>query len=400
MADTKILFLVADGMGDWRVDGLGGRTPLEAAPTPNMDSLASRCIAGTISTVPSGMPPGSDVANMSLIGFDPAAHHTGRGPIEAAAQGLKLRPDDLVWRLNLVSLTAPDAMGTMLDYSAGHIDTASSLPLVEDLEHHLGDDTFTFVPGIQYRHLLVQRGGANSPEAAFAVRPPHDITGQSIAQDMATLATSPRLLALFHAAAERLNTPANATRATGIWPWGQGRPLALPDFSDAYGLRGAVISAVDLVKGLGRASGMAVIDVPGATGLLDTNYAGKVAAALDFLNTGGQFAFVHLEGPDECGHSGIVADKVEAVRRFDERIVGPLTQALAGTDTAIVVTCDHFTPLACRTHTTDPVPFLLHHASATAHGLPGFSEAHAAATGFTISPGHDIVRRILEIIRP
>jgi 2,3-bisphosphoglycerate-independent phosphoglycerate mutase len=396
---TKLLFLVADGMGDWPVAELGGRTPLEAAPTPNMDALARRCVAGTARTVPQGMAPGSDVANMSLMGFDPAAHHTGRGPIEAAAQGLELNPDDLVWRLNLVRVAGHGPGDAMLDYSSGHIDTGRSTPLVEDLQAHLGDAVFSFVPGIQYRHLLVQRGGARAPEAALDIRPPHDITGQPQGPDLERFASSPRLAELRRAAARRLEAPANTTQANAIWPWGQGRPLLLPAFRQTFGLRGAVVSAVDLVRGLGRASGMEVAEVPGATGLLDTNYQGKVDAALEFLARGGDFVFLHVEAPDECGHSGVTADKVEAVRRFDERIVGPVVRALQGEDAALLLTCDHFTPLARRTHTPDPVPFLLHHPRLADHALPAFSEAGAAATGLTLERGHDLLPHVLERLR-
>ncbi|WP_461209213.1 cofactor-independent phosphoglycerate mutase [Desulfocurvus sp. DL9XJH121] len=394
----KLLFLIADGMGDWPVKELNGRTPLEAAETPAMDALAARCNAGLIRTVPQGMPPGSDVANMSLVGFDPAAHHTGRGPIEAAAQGLTLDPGDLVWRMNLVNLTAPDEGGTMLDYSSGHIATERSTRLINDLQEHLGDDVFTFVPGIQYRHLLVQAGGATAMEAGLDINPPHDITDKPIARDIAEYAKSPRLKALFDAAAVRLARPENETKARAVWPWGQGRPLMLPDFKDAFGLRGAVVSAVDLVRGLGRAAGMEVLDVPDVTGLLDTNYQGKVDAALDFLNQGGNFVYLHVEAPDECGHSGIVADKVESIRRFDQRIVAPIVKALEGQDAALFITCDHFTPLIERTHTTDPVPFLLHHSKASDHGLPAFSEANAAGTGLVIDKGHEALSYVLEAL--
>ena len=394
----KLLFLIADGMGDWPVAELGGRTPLEAADTPAMDALAHDCAAGLIRTVPEGMAPGSDVANMSLVGFDPAGHHTGRGPIEAAAQGLELDPGDLVWRLNLVNVTAPDATGTMLDYSSGHIATEESTPLIEDLQANLGDDVFSFVPGIQYRHLLVQKGGADSPEAGLDIRPPHDITDKPMGRDIEEYAKSARLKTLFDAAAERLARPENATKARSIWPWGQGRPLILPDFAATYGLRGAVVSAVDLVKGLGRAAGMEVVEVPGVTGLLDTNYQGKVDATLEFLRGGGDFVYVHVEAPDECGHSGIVADKVEAISRFDARIVAPLVEALKGEDVAFFITCDHFTPLIERTHTTDPVPFLLHHPKATGHGLPAFSEANAMGTGLVIDKGHEALHYVLEVL--
>lgn len=406
MADRpKLLFLIADGMGDWPVPELGGRTPMEAAATPHMDALAHACLAGTIRTVPEGMAPGSDVANMALMGFDPAAHHTGRGPIEAAAQGLALDPDDLVWRLNLVNVTDPAEGGVMLDYSSGHISTEVSAPLVKALDEHLrsvpGCQNVRLYPGVQYRHLLVQKGAAGGPDANLYVRPPHDITDQPILDDVRAMAASPALRAVYEAGAAFLAGPDNAvdgkpSGANAVWPWGQGRPLLLPAFAEQFGLTGAVISAVDLVKGLGRASNMEVVDVPGATGLLDTNYQGKVDAALAFLKGGGDFVYLHVEAPDECGHGGDPLEKTEAIARFDARIVGPVVRALP--EAAVFIACDHFTPIAERTHTTDPVPFLLHAPGIADHALPAFSEANCVATGLCIEPGHlamaEMVRRL------
>lgn len=391
----KLLFLIADGMGGWPGEAPGDKTCLEAAHTPNMDELAATGIVGTCRTIPEGMPPGSDVANMSLLGFNPAQHHTGRGPIEAAAQGLKLAPDDLVWRMNLVTVSELSATGKMLDYSSGHITTEESEPLVRDLEAHLGDGTFTFFPGVQYRHLLVQKGGATEPEAQLRISPPHDITDKPIRPDLKEFSKSPLLWDLLHLAGDRLAETARHTRANSIWPWGQGRPLILPDFHKTFGRTGAVISAVDLVRGLGRAAGMEVIEVPGATGLMDTNYQGKVDAALSFLEHG-DYVFVHLEGPDECGHGGNAKDKIEAISRFDARIVGPLRQALKGQDVAWLVTCDHFTPIAERTHTPDAVPFLLQYsgcngAECDGSGVPAFNEREARGTGLVIEAGHELL---------
>jgi 2,3-bisphosphoglycerate-independent phosphoglycerate mutase len=357
----KLLFCIADGMADWPIESLNGRTVLDAARTPTIDALSRRGLLGLCRTVPPGMAPGSDVANMSLLGFDPSQNHTGRGPIEAAAQGLELAPDDLVWRCNLVTVSGlggeQEKEALMRDYSSGHIDTPTSSALIAELKRELDDETFTFHPGVQYRHLLVQKGGANAPEARLLVSPPHDITDKPIAEDLARFASSPRLERLFRGAAEILAQPGNASRANAIWPWGQGKSLLLPDFKRTFGLTGAVISAVDLIKGLGRAAGMRVIDVEGATGLLETNYEGKVTAALEFLSQGGDFVFIHLEGPDECGHGGDLAGKLEAVERFDARVLAPLVAALP--DAAYLVACDHPTPIALRTHTADPVPFLL-----------------------------------------
>ena len=392
----KFVVCIADGMGDWPVEALDGKTPLMAAETPVMDRLAGQGIVGLCRTVPQGMPPGSDVANMSLLGFDPAAHHTGRGPIEAAAQGLKTSPDDLIWRLNLVTTDGFDENGLMRDYSAGHIATDAAAGLIAALKERLDDETFTLYPGVQYRHLLVQRGGAATADAALAIRPPHDITDQGIATDLAEYAKSPALWRIVREAGEILRSlPGNATRANAVWPWGQGRSLALPRFAETFGLKGAVISAVDLVRGLGRASGMEVIEVPGATGLLDTNYAGKVEAALRFLEHG-DFAYVHLEGPDECGHGGDAAGKVEAIRRFDALVLDPLTRALWDEEAVFLATCDHLTPLALRTHHADPVPFLLSWKRCPrASGVSAFNEATAAATGLLVEPGHALLSQAL-----
>lgn len=394
----KLLFLIADGMGGWADEHPGGKTCLEAATTPIMDEMARTGTVGTCQTVPQGMAPGSDVANMSLLGFDPAQHHTGRGPIEAAAQGLELHPDDLVWRMNLVNLTELSPEGTMLDYSSGHITTEVSAPLVEDLQAALGDETFQFHPGVQYRHLLVHKGGAKEDEADLKINPPHDITGKPIYGDMRQFSRSARMWDLLFLAAERLERTAGHTKAKSIWPWGQGRPLILPKFKDAFGLTGAVISAVDLVRGLGRAAGMEVIQVPGATGLIDTNYQGKVDAALKYLERG-DFAFVHLEGPDECGHAGNAAEKAEAISRFDARVVAPLKQALAGQDVAFVVTCDHFTPISEKTHTPDAVPFLLWREGGEENGLSAFTEAQARGTGLVVETGHELMSWVLHQLR-
>jgi len=387
----KLLYLVADGMGDWPLEELGGKTCMEAAHTPHMDELARTGVVGRAKTVPTDMPPGSDVANMSLLGFDPARHHTGRGPIEAAAQGLVLDPDDLVWRLNLVTVSKLTIDGYMRDYSSGHIATEVSRPVIEALQRKLGNDTYVFFPGIQYRHLLVQKGGALTDDARLKVNPPHDITDKPIKYDLRAFSRSSPLWDLVFEAADLLaDRDINMSMANAIWPWGQGRPLILPDFAETFGLRGAVISAVDLIKGLGNASGMRVLDIEGATGLLDTNYQGKVDAALAFLEDN-DFAFVHLEGPDECGHGGNAADKVEAISRFDARVVAPLREALKGADAGFIVTCDHFTPIAERTHTTDPVPFIINGPGCPASGVDGFSEKTAASTGLVLDKGFELL---------
>ncbi|GAB7078548.1 cofactor-independent phosphoglycerate mutase [Megalodesulfovibrio paquesii] len=405
MADTssrKFLFLIADGMGDWPMQELGGKTVLGAAKTPAMDAMARKGMAGLCRTIPPGMPPGSDVANMSLLGYDPAANHTGRGPIEAAAQGLALDPDDLVWRCNLVNLTALEPDGIMLDYSSGHIATEAARALIKQMNAELpslqrGD--LQLVPGIQYRHLLVQKGGATGKDASLHIRPPHDLTDKSIKDDVAAYAGSAALQPLMQEAAAFLGGPNNPTKARSLWPWGQGRPLHLEDFHTKTGLKGAVMSAVDLINGLGRAANMAVLQAEGITGLLDTNYEGKVQAAMEFLDAGGEFVFLHVEAPDECGHAGNVDDKIESIERFDSRVVAPLFERYGQTDAVFLIACDHLTPLVKRTHVPEPVPFLLYwkgcHCCA---GLSIFTEATAANTGLVIEPGHMLLDWIMNLV--
>ncbi len=387
----KIVYLIADGMGGYPLDELGGKTTMEAAVTPNMDEMAKNGIVGLAQTVPHGMQPGSDVANMSLLGFDPAKYHTGRGPIEAAAQGLELNPDDLVWRLNLVTVSQLNIDGIMRDYSSGHISSEVSRPVVEKLQEKLGDDRYTFYPGIQYRHLLVQKNGANDDDANLQINPPHDITDKPIKLDLRAYSKSPFLWDLLFESKEILDDrDVNMSMANSIWPWGQGRPLNLPDFKDTFGMDGAVISAVDLIKGLGNASNMDVIDVEGATGLLDTNYEGKVEAAIEYLKDN-DFVFVHLEGPDECGHGGDADDKVEAISRFDARVVAPLREALKDEEVTWIITCDHFTPIVERTHTMDAVPFIVNTPDCTGSNVDYFSEKTAATTGVKLEKGFELL---------
>lgn len=390
----KLLFLIEDGMGGWPLKELHGKTTLEAAHTPNMDKLARKAVMGTCKTVPDGMAPGSDIANMSLLGFDPKKYHTGRGPIEAAAQGLALAPDDLVFRMNLVNVSSLDENGTMLDYSSGHISSDVSIPLVEKLQAELGSEIIQFYPGIQYRHLLVIKGGAKMDESRLEIRPPHDLTNKSIAADVRTFSQSKILSHVINEAHKILKE--SGTKAVTIWPWGQGRPLSLPDFKKTFGVKGAVISAVDLVKGLGRASGLDVIDIEGATGLVDTNYEGKTEAAVKFLENG-DFVFVHLEGPDEAGHMGSIKDKITSIERFDSKVLGPLYEKF-GSDCAFMIACDHFTPIEIKTHAGEPVPFMLSYPRSEDSGLDSFSEKNSASTSIKINKGADLMRWVLDRI--
>ncbi len=387
----KLAFLIADGMGDWPMAELNGKTPLQAAHTPHMDALAREGSVGLCRTVPEGLAPGSDIANMALLGCNPAEFHTGRGPIEAAAQGLQLAPDDLVWRCNLVRVSEWSDVGVMLDYSAGHIDTPTATRLIALLRERLAGNGLDVHPGVQYRHLLTQSGRAGGEEARLGVRPPHDILDRPIVEDLDRYRRVPELWNVVNKAAALLADPAlNPSQANAIWPWGQGKPLHLPLFTERFKMRGAVISAVDLIKGLGRAMGMTVVDVPGATGYLDTDYAGKVRAALDFLKQGG-FVFLHVEAPDECGHQGSLENKVRAIADFDAQVVGPMRADLAEQDCGMLIACDHLTPLARRTHVADPVPFLLWPGPGNGGSDSGFGETQAASTGLVLEQGENLL---------
>ncbi|HCO12215.1 MAG TPA: cofactor-independent phosphoglycerate mutase [Desulfonauticus sp.] len=387
----KYLVLVADGMGDWPLQELQGKTPLEAANTPYLDKLASKSLTGLARTIPPGFPPGSDVANMAILGYDPTRYHTGRGPIEARASGLETADKDLIWRLNLVSLSEFSPQGRMLDYAAGHPPQEIALKLIDFIKQNLKTSLLIY-PGVQYRHLLVEQEGVEKSSAQLNIRPPHDILDQEIEADYESFAAYPLLFEFLEEAHKLLKNNPYWPKANGLWPWGQGPALSLPNFFEKSGLKGAVISAVDLIKGLGRAAGLEVLEVEGATGLVDTNYQGKVEAALNFLDQG-DFIFLHLEGPDEAAHSGSLKDKILAIERFDELVLGKLLAGLKE-DFALLILCDHLTPLVKRTHVDDPVPFLIYSSKKEWAGVSYFSE-HSADRSRLIA-GSELLSFFLE----
>jgi len=354
----KIAMLIGDGMGDYPCAALQGRTPLQAARVPQMRRLAAAGRTRLVQTVPvRGLTPGSDVANLALLGYNPAEHYTGRAPIEAAGAGLPLQAEDTAFRCNLVTLRD----GSMADYSAGQITTAEARPLVAALDAALGGPGRRFHAGVGYRHLLIWFRGPRE----LVTQPPHDIAGRAAAAYLPAGPRQAEVRALMDRAravlqphpVNRARAAAGRPRATDIWLWGQGGALQLPSFQSLYGLAGGVISAVDLVRGLGRLAGLTPVTVPGANGLINTNYAGKVQAALDILARE-DFVYVHVEAPDEYGHDGDVAQKVRAIELFDERVVGPIWRALErrGRPYRLILATDHRTPLATRGHTREPVP--------------------------------------------
>jgi len=391
----KLAFLIADGMGDYPIEELGGKTPLEYAHTPNMGLLAKYGELGLCQTIPKQMEPGSDIANMALLGFDPVKYHTGRGPIEAAALKVEADEDDVIFRMNLVTITEFSDKGIMLDYSGGHISKEEGMEIVKKLKSELEDENWRFVPGFQYRHLLIRKHGLNTSYANMCINPPHDILNKSIKDDFEQYSREGELFELINRAIEIIKNNFPDSKANCIWPWGQGKRLLLPDFYKTFGLRGGVISAVDLIKGLGYASNMDVIEVEGATGLLDTNYTGKADKAISFLEEK-DFVFVHLEGPDECGHGGDIQGKIKAIERFDLYIVGPITKFLEQEKGASLICCDHLTPISKRTHVKDPVPILLNNfKNPGANQVDGFSEKTARKSNLFFEKGDDIIRWIL-----
>ena len=397
---TKYILLVGDGMGDYPLSQLGGKTPLEAAHTPNMDRIAA-CRIGLATTIPDGLEPGSDTANLSLMGYDPATYHTGRGPFEAASMGIPLGENAVAFRMNLVSLDrkSDDEM-IMVSNSAGGITTEESEVLVEDLRERMVASGVHLYPGVAYRHLLVWDGG---PENAETI-PPHDVQDQNMAAYLNPQGEDAIVEMTRRSWPFLERHPVNLSRkkkgllpANSIWLWGQGKRLNVPLFKDIFGLSGGVISAVDLLKGIGVYAGLTTIDVEGATGYLDTNYLGKATEALNALNEL-DFMFVHVEAPDEASHEGSISKKIQAIEDFDEKVVG---RVLAGMekfeDYRILVAADHFTPISLKTHTADPTLFAWadKRELAKEKGEIRFTERFARDAGVHYEKGHDLMPAFL-----
>jgi len=397
----KYIILQGDGMADYPLEALGGKTPLEAARTPNMDWLAVHGVYGIAHVIPEGFPPGSDVGNMSIMGYDPAVYHTGRSPLEAASMGVALGPNDIAFRCNLVTLGGGGNETFMEDFTSGHISTEEAADLIRDLDRELGGNGIEFFPGVSYRHLMVWRNGKEKMETT----PPHDITDQKTAAYMPKGDGAERLL-LMMAGSQRIlaGHPVNKKRqangyrrATSIWLWGQGRAPQLPPLTKRFGIRGGVISAVDIIHGLGVYAGLERIDVPGITGFLDTNYVGKGEYAVRSLEKN-DLVFVHVEATDEAGHMGDVEKKIQALEDFDEKVVGTVLKGLAlRNDYRILLMPDHPTAIALKTHVSDPVPFVLFSAEAPQNnGNVGYNEKDAVATGIVVKKAHRLMEALIE----
>lgn len=384
-------------MADHPVESLGGKTPLQAAATPHMDWLACHGVLGLAHTIPDGLPPGSDVGNMSILGYDPALYHTGRAPLEAASMGVKLAPQDIAFRCNLVTLEGEGSGTVMKDFTAGHISSSEAAEIIRDLHSQLGGDGIEFYPGVSYRHLMVWRGG----EERMTTTPPHDITDRGIDPYLPQGVGAERLLSLMERSRSLLAShPINQKRAergerraTSVWLWGQGRAPRLPSLQERFQISGGVISAVDIIHGLGVYAGLKRIEVPGITGYFDTNYAGKGEYALRALEEK-DLVFVHVEAPDEAGHMGDAAMKVKAIEEFDEKVVGTLLRGMSRwKEWRVLLLPDHPTPVALKTHVAEPVPFVLFSSGESARkgqGV-GFNESDARKTGV-------VVRRAFQLI--
>ena len=380
----KYVVLLCDGMAAHALPALSGRKPMQAAKKPAMDALAARSKVGLAWTGVKELPMGSDVGNMAVLGYDPRKHYSGRAPLEAKSMGVELKKGEVVFRCNLVHV----AGGQMEDYSAGHIDTEDAKPLIRMLDERLGGKGLRFIPGVQYRHLAVLSGAGF--EDSICV-PPHDIMGQAFEGHMPRgkkgsairqLMLDSQLLLEGHEVNRERRREGKKT-ANMAWLWGQGKGVELPDFKALRGLEGGVISAVDLVRGLGMAAGMEVIKVPGITGWLDTNWSGKAEAALKFLKKH-DLVYVHMEATDEAGHKGDPAAKVQAIEAIDSLVLAPILRGLEGQDFRMLIMPDHPTPCDVRTHTFEPVPYLYHDSTLAQAGTAGFDEAIAAAAGDAI----------------
>ena len=401
MKQKKYVVVLGDGMADEPISALDGKTPLEYADTPALDALSKVSEIGMVHTIPEGMKPGSDTANLSVLGYDPKIYYSGRSPLEALSIGVPMKDTDVALRCNIVTISdgdEPFEEKTIIDHSSGEISTEDCAVLLEAVKAELQDETYQFYVGTSYRHCLIWNYGS-----VISLTQPHDVLGQVIGQ---YLPSDEKLLSMMKKSYEILvNHPINIERkkqglnpANCCWFWGAGTKPALSSFEEKNGLKGMMVSAVDLLKGIAVGAGMGVAQVEGANGGLHTNYEGKVQAALDALRDGYDFAYIHVEAPDEMGHQGSVERKVQAIEFLDQRVIGPLTRALdeAGTEYRLLVMPDHPTPIRVRTHTADSVPYLLYDSQASRKESWNYNEREAKLSGNYISKGHAMMDKLLE----
>jgi 2,3-bisphosphoglycerate-independent phosphoglycerate mutase len=397
--EMKYIVLVNDGMADYRLPELNNKTPMQVADTPNLNEIVPKSKCGRLITIPPGSEPGSDAANLSILGYDPKIHFTGRGPLEAAAQGIKLGNNDMAFRCNLIT----EKNGILVDYSAGHISTPEAMQLIDKLNEKLGTENQKFYPGLSYRNLLILKNTWFSEK--ILTTPPHNINGRPISENLVKplesegVKTADFLNRMIFKSKEILeNHPINLKRlknnenpANMIWPWSGGRKPRMQTFKEKYNMTSAVISAVDLIKGIGVYAGMDVINVPGATGLYDTNYEGKADYAIGSLKTH-DFVFVHVEAPDEAGHAGEIELKIKTIENFDKRLLGRILKALRNDDFRVAILPDHPTPIKVRTHTSDPVPFLIYDPCEKGDGVKKFDEYSVEEGSLGIMQGPELLQ--------
>ena len=399
----KYVVLLCDGMADLPREDLVGKTPMGTANKPNMDRLAKVSEVGLVKTVMDALKPGSDVANLSVLGYDPSVYYSGRSPLEAGSIGIDMKPTDISFRCNLVTLSNEERYEdkTMVDYCADDISTAEAAEIISFVQEKMGNDEFSFYSGVSYRHCLIWDHGTLD---IGTLTPPHDITGQKITEYLGVNQNGEKLLNMMKKSYDLLKDhPVNLRRiergqrpANSLWFWGEGVRKDLMPFEKKYGLKGAMISAVDLLKGIGKFTGMEVINVPGATGYIDTNFTGKADAAIKTLKDGKDFVYIHVEAPDECGHRFEIDNKVKSIELIDELILAPILKAFENEEIRILICPDHPTPLALKTHTNAPVPYLIYDSRKKTEGVEKFDEESAEKTGKFIKVGHALMERFLE----
>ena len=395
----KYLVVLYDGMADYPVPALGGKTPMELAKKPLLDKLARFGRVGTVKTVAEGLKPGSDIANMSVLGYNPKECYTGRSPLEAVSIGVDMKDTDIIFRTNLVTLSDEENYEdkTMVDYSAGDISTAEATEIIKSVQEHFGNEKFAFYSGVAYRHCLVWNNGTLD---LGKMTPPHDISGKVIKEHLSDSENAKELIAMMKESYDFLmEHPVNKERmakgerpANSIWLWGEGTKPALSNFKEKYGVDGSIISAVDLLKGIAKCAGMGSPDVEGATGYIDTNFEGKADCAIEELKTK-DFVYIHIEAPDECGHRNEPENKVKAIEMIDERVLARVLPELDKYDDyKVMVLPDHPTPIVTMTHAGDAVPYLIYQKSKAAdNGIESFTEATAKEAGNYVEIGYSLM---------
>ncbi|PKM93375.1 MAG: cofactor-independent phosphoglycerate mutase [Firmicutes bacterium HGW-Firmicutes-1] len=400
----KYVVILGDGMADEPLEQLGFKTPLEVANKPTIDRLSMKGQLGLVSTIPKGMSPGSDTANLSVMGYNPEKYYTGRSPLEAISMNISMKDTDISFRCNVVTLSDEGDYDEkiILDHSADEITSEEAKELIATIEQNFGTEILHFYPGVSYRHALIWEGGSTQVD----LTPPHDILDKRIGDYLPKGNGAKEIYQMMKSSYDLLaNHPVNLSRkerglnpANSIWIWGEGKKPMLPSFEGKYGLKGTMISAVDLLKGIAIAAKMESIDIVGATGNLNTNYNGKAGACIDALNRGQDFVYLHVEAPDECGHRGELENKIKSIEYLDDKIVRPIVEALEriGYDFRILILPDHPTPIARRTHTSDPVPYILYDSSSNENSGLTYTEQNGALSGIHCIEGHLLMDYLLE----